>query len=335
MAKDNRWIKFESWRLPVFILITAATASLGFYLKSAADPGAESKQFASQAPLTLDFYVSNPDMSLSIQLFIYQMNHSDKVSVFVQVPNNDNGDILALSSLPDQGGQLHRLTPPKEAPYVAHIGQPYISYYANVLKNASAVPQQIENNFSVEEFDFTTSKVIDNTDSSSYGHLPSINALYDAIPYQDEAPCILSNVNSAGRISKIYIDPYGTVCLHVPGRGIEGAFFPTTQVSTAEVLTGIAPEFKTEEVNYINPPGDIDGGDYVWESASSLEPIFELTNQDAIQAESNNGFMAGIAFGVAGGAAVAVVQEIPRRKRKSTSRYTRPLAYFFMLRLRA
>lgn len=330
MVKINKLIKSNNLRFYIIVLIAAATTSFGFHLKSAADPGAESKQFASKPPLDLNFYVSNPHMSLSIQLFIYQMKHSDLVDVFVQatVPNNETGDILTLSDVADGEGQLHRLTPPPDINR-GHIGQPYDSYYANILKNVETIPAQIENNFSVEEFDFRTSKVIESTNASTYGHLPSINALYEAIPYQDIDPCIVSTLNSSGKLSHIIIDPYGTECLF--GK-LKGAFYPT-KASTAQILTGIAPEFKTKEVNYINPPGNIYGDNYVWESNSPLEPIFQLTDQDAIKGESNNDFLAGIFFAVAGGAAIAIVQEFKIRRRKPTSKYTKPLAYFFMRRL--
>ena len=298
MVKIIKLIKSDSLRFYIIVLITAVAAGIGFCFKSAADPGTESKQFAGHTPLDLNFYVSNPDITLKVQLFIYQRKHSDLEYVFVQaeIPNNETGYILTLSSMPDTAGQLHRLTPAPDSGISTHIGRPYDSYYANVFKYSNSIETEIENNFSVEVFDFRTSKVIENTNASSYGHLPSVNSLYTALPYQDIEPCILSNLNASGKLSHVYIDPYGASCFY----GTKGAFYPT-KVSTAEILSGMGQKFKTEEVNYINPPGNIDGDSYTWEGSSALEPIFKLTDQDAVQAESDNAFMAGIAFGVAGG----------------------------------
>lgn len=324
MAKKAERTLFKGWRPLAFLLIAAVAISFGLHLKSAANPGTESKQFASQPPLALDFYVSNTDMSLSVQLFIYQMKRSDSESVFVQaqIPNGETGYILMLSSMPDQDGQLHRLTPSPDAAILGHISQPYDSYYANVIKFSNATLTQPENNFSIETASFKSSKIIESTNASSYGHLPSIDALYQALPYQDIFPCILGELNASGDVSDMIIDPVGDSC--VPDRKNSGAFYPA-RVSVAEILTGIAPIIKTEEVNYINPSGNIDGDSYVWQSDSDLEPIFEVTDQDAIQAESDDAFLAGVAFGVVGGAALAAVQELPgalnvrRRSRKPNS----------------
>ena len=333
MAEKNRRISSDNWRLPVLVLITAAAAGLGFHLKSAADPGTESKQFASKPPLDLDFYVSNPHMSLSLQLFIRQGKRSDVAEVFVEatVPDHETGEILTLSNIPDGEGQLHRLTPAPDANR-GHISRPYNGYYGNVLRKVETISSEIENNFAIEQFNFTIAKVTESTDASFYGHLPSVNSLYEAVVYQDVAPCIAGEFNSSGKLSHIVIDPYGTECLFGPDYDVKGMYYPI-KVSTAEILPEVGPEFKTDEVNYINPPGNIDGDSYVWQSNSTLEPIFKLTDQDAVQTESDNGFLAGIFFGVAGGAAIAVVQEAKKRSRGPTLKYTKPLAYFFMRRL--
>lgn len=333
MAKKDKRTLLNSWRLLVFLLITAIAVGVGYYLKSAANPGTESKQFAGQPPLALDFYASNPHTSLSLRLFIHNSD-SETVSVQAEIPNGGPGYVLMLSSIPDQESELHHLTPPTDAARRSKISSPYDSYYEYVIKRNAAIPGSTTESYSsytlVEiAFYFASSKVIDNTNAASYGHLPSIDTLYQALPFQDNYPCIVGELNTFADVSHIYIDPYGYICR--PGYNNsyndKYAFYPAqvsifypAQVSTAEILTGVAPIFKTEEVNYINPSGNLDGNSYVWQSNLNLEPIFEVTDQDAVQAENNDAFLAGIAFGVAGGAAIGVVQEVPKRRRKSDSK---------------
>jgi hypothetical protein len=331
MAKKDKRILFDSWRLLLFLLIAVIAASIGYYLKSAANPGVESKQFAGQSPLALDFYASNPDASVSLQLFI---DNSDSETLYVaaKIPNGGPGYVLMLASIPDQFGYLHHLTPPTDRALSTQISWPYDSYYEYVIKRTTLIPDssyESYNNYTLVNipFYFASGKVIENTNAASYGHLPSIDSLYQALPFQDTYPCIVGKLDASADVSQIYIDPHGPICQ--PGDDnsynwsntfedphAQAAFFYPAQVSTAEILTGVAATFKTEEVNYINPSGNIDGDSFVWQSNSNLEPIFEVTNQDAVQDESNDAFLAGIAFAVAAGAAIAAVQAVPKRKRK-------------------
>ena len=329
MAKKDKRTLFDSWRLLLFLLITAIAASIGYHLKSAANPGIESKQFAGQPPLALDFYASNSDASVSLKLFIHSSN-SETVSVQAKIPNGGPGYVLMLSSIPDKMGYLHHLMPPTDTAESPQITSPYDGYYEYVInRNPNIVDSETESYTSYTLVDatfyFASSKIIENTNAASYGHLPSVDALYQALPFQDNYPCIVGELKAFANVSQIYIDPYGFICK--PGYNNSyndkyadypaqiSVFYPA-QVSTAEILTGVALIFKTEEVNYINPSGNLDGDDFVWQSNSNLEPIFEVTDQDAVQDESNDAFLAGIAFAVAAGAAIALVQAVPKRKRK-------------------
>lgn len=347
MGKTDKRTLFNSWRLLAFLLITAIAASIGYGLKLAANPGVEAKQFAAQPPLALDFYASNADTSLSLHLFIYNSD-SETVSLRAIIPNGGPGYVLMLSSIPDQKGVLHRLTPLADAARRAQITAPYDNYYEYVITRTVRIPDSITEGYksytSVDvSFHFASSKVIEGTHAASYGHLPSIDALYQALPFQDNYPCIVGELGASADVSHIYVDPYGFICR--PGYdnsyNDKYAYYPAqisifypAQVATAEVLTKVASIFKTGEVNYISPSGNLDGDSFVWQSNSNLEPIFEVTDQDAVQAENNDAFLAGIAFAVAGGAAIAAVQEVPKRRRKPDSRYTQPLAYFFMRRMK-
>lgn len=94
-----------------------------------------------------------------------------------------------------------------------------------------------------------------------------------------------------------------------------------------EVIDNMVPALKNEQIDYTIP--SVDSGsdiDYIWHSngISGLEPIFKATNLDAVDSQNQAAFISGIAFGVAGAAAIAVVQELPKdpshkRRRKSPS----------------
>jgi hypothetical protein len=194
------------------------------------------------------------------------------------------------------------------------LAKPYNGYFFTEVKVSRATALQVADNFSVEGIFFRSSKVVEATNASSYGHLPSVDALNVALAYQDSYPYVLGELNASGNVSHIVVDPSGLY----PANSKDNEVFYPAQVSAAEILTGAAPMFKTEQVDYINPSGNITGNNYVWQDSNTeLEPIFEVTDQNRVQAESDDAFLAGIAFGVAGGAAIAVLQEVHRRRRKS------------------
>jgi hypothetical protein len=241
-------------------------------------------------------------------------------------PNGGTGSILMLSSIPQYHSRTPRLTPPppnevKNA--FPQINQkPYNRYYfTEVQLPKGGYVSTFANGGSIIVADFQTSKVIEGTNASSYGHLPSVNALGYAIQYQTLNPyiLILGENNASGHLAHIIVGPYNDNPPPREVNGNSGIFYPARS-SVTEVLTGVATILKTEQVDYISPSGNMVGDNYRWQGSGDLEPIFKVTNQDAVQTESNNAFLAGIAFGVAGGAAIAVIQEVPKRKRKSDPR---------------
>jgi hypothetical protein len=73
----------------------------------------------------------------------------------------------------------------------------------------------------------------------------------------------------------------------------------------------------------MNPSTDgANDADYDWQANNidGLEPIFRTVDLGAGDAQSQAAFYAGIAFGVAGSAVIALVQEIPEARRTRTSR---------------
>jgi hypothetical protein len=92
------------------------------------------------------------------------------------------------------------------------------------------------------------------------------------------------------------------------------------KISYTEFLNYINLGLRNEQIQYMNPAADSSGGStpysadsYIWRSNSifGLEPIFKSTNPETIDSQNQDAFVSGIAFGVAGAAAIAVVQELP------------------------
>jgi hypothetical protein len=74
----------------------------------------------------------------------------------------------------------------------------------------------------------------------------------------------------------------------------------------------------------MTPPGQINGANYSWRASdNSLEPIFQFTNPDAVDAQSNDAFLSGIFFGIAGAAAIALLQELPESLSRPSLRFFR------------
>lgn len=111
-------------------------------------------------------------------------------------------------------------------------------------------------------------------------------------------------------------------------------FYPPNQPSYTEVIQHIVPALSNRQTAYMNPSADsANDADYAWHSNTidGLEPTFEAIDLNAADSHTQAAFYAGIAFGVAGSAVIALIQEIPaERKRKSSTsgaqnRQTEPL----------
>jgi hypothetical protein len=60
----------KGWRALAFLLIVLIVGSLAFHYKALSDPGSESKQLANNAPQEIDFFVSNPGVSIDVDAYI-------------------------------------------------------------------------------------------------------------------------------------------------------------------------------------------------------------------------------------------------------------------------
>jgi hypothetical protein len=232
------------------------------------------------------------------------------------MPASDRiGSILVLSNGPAEDGYnyYHLSSPPLNR--VERDGFPYFDgYYAS--QSTVPNPRDLQVSRELVLGDFQTPAVIEQTNAAIYGHLPLIGDLDVA---DGDSPAVLAEeqahanelrdvvygpvTDSSSQLPSSYSTPYG---------GRAELFWIPRNFSISETLETVTPFFlQNEQPDYITPPGKFSEGNYVWEANTDLEATFESTNQDAAQAESNNAFLSGIIFGVAGAAAIALVQEIP------------------------
>jgi hypothetical protein len=61
--------------------------------------------------------------------------------------------------------------------------------------------------------------------------------------------------------------------------------------------------------------GQLQDNDYVWRGGESLEPTLSLTKLGELKSERDWDFASGIAIGLAGAAAIALAQELPKEFR--------------------
>jgi hypothetical protein len=167
---------------------------------------------------------------------------------------------------------------------------------------------------------------------SIYGHLPSVGTFEH--PEGGIPPLFAEYAGATGKLRSATMEDIGNspnANMFDPSslvtiRGDHGAlFYGPGQMSYTEALDKIAPVLAGNLVDYMTPVESIvDGGsDYEWPSLGVQEPIFKYTEPDSVDSQNQASFYAGIAFGVAGSAAIALVQEISadpeKRKRKSRS----------------
>jgi hypothetical protein len=96
---------------------------------------------------------------------------------------------------------------------------------------------------------------------------------------------------------------------------------PNSDASYAEVIQHLAPALSNMQISDMSPSPDSAGdADYTWHSNSidGLEPTFQAIDLNAAGFQTQAAFYSGIAFGLAGAAVIALVQEI-RGKREDES----------------
>ena len=78
-----------------------------------------------------------------------------------------------------------------------------------------------------------------------------------------------------------------------------------------EQISGLGPELQNDQIESVVPTGTILQDGYSWQSNGSLTPDLSAVDPTAVAVASTWDFRSGIAFGLAVGAGVAFLQELP------------------------
>ncbi|HKA55881.1 MAG TPA: hypothetical protein VKJ47_19690, partial [Candidatus Binatia bacterium] len=158
---------------------------------------------------------------------------------------------------------------------------------------------------------FTSVPIIFQDNGSTFGHLPSVAAYSYLFP---PTPVLEGGYDArTGQLKNVFLGGSS----RVPSRERKVDFYPSNfQASYTEAIQQIVPALNDRQTAYMNPSTDsANDADYVWHSNSvdGMEPTFKAIDPNAADAQSQAAFYSGIAFGVAGAALIALVQEISRR----------------------
>jgi hypothetical protein len=151
-----------------------------------------------------------------------------------------------------------------------------------------------------------------------FGHLPSVGAIDASMRNSGLDIFAESYGTSTPQIRDIKIDATSDMFVLVNNK-LEGShggpatiFNAPDHFSIKETQASLASLLANQQVNHMAPAGVISGQDYIWRGNGYLSPIFQVTNLTVAAGESNSAFLSGIFFAVAGAAAIALVQEIPK-----------------------
>jgi len=318
--------------LVLIIIILFAAVIAGFYFKSHANPGTEPASFRSQPPQYLNVYETNPQIPLTVTVELEQYTYLSPIKLQAQGLTYFNETVAvtakSASAIPPGTIMITSSAVPNAGP-----GSPPEKTIP--VKNQSAtqrfvVPVSLFRDTSLTWSGvafFVPIPVIFQDNGSVFGHLPSVGAF--EFP-EGRPPSLLAEYERrTGQLRQVIINPVNTSPIAIPGdRG--ALFYGPNNISYTETLHNIVPVLRNEQIDYTIPSMTASGNiDYVWHSTGccGLEPAFKVTDPAAVDSQNQAAFTSGIAFGVAGGAAIAVVQTLPkelpslawwsRRKRKS------------------
>jgi hypothetical protein len=317
--KRERARSFKLVRLIVIVVILLVAAGLGFYFKSQANSGREPSSFGNQPPQYINVFETNSKVPVAVTVMLEQGTYLSPIKLqsegytdFTEVVNVtasparsvSPGIIMVTSSIAPQLDPGRKLTPVENRlgaeRFVVQVplSQDPSGTWSGVV-NFGSIPMIFENN------------------GSTFGHLPSVGA-YE-YPEGGVPSLFAEYEGTTGQLRKVINGPVDPDS-HVTISGDHGElFYGPDSISYTETLHNIAPVLASQQIVYTTPAVDISGNyDYVWHSGAGLEPVFKETNPDAVDSQTQAAFYSGIAFGVAGAALIALIQEI-RGKREDES----------------
>jgi hypothetical protein len=108
-------------------------------------------------------------------------------------------------------------------------------------------------------------------------------------------------------------------------KGVASMAFYSPKITTTEDIHRLREDLRRVQIDSVTPAGIIQQNGYTWQSSGPLAPSLSTIDPNAVARESTWDFRSGIAFGIAVGAALAFIQELPdtvhpiRRWRKNKS----------------
>jgi hypothetical protein len=325
---------YRPLRLIVIVFVLLVAAAVGFHFKSRANPGTEPSSFSGQPPQYINVYTTSGDIRITVTVILGQGWLNPDYDRYGPVELDAQGVTDFHEEVEFTATYTGSVTP--EAIIIASSIRPLtdadspegtVSVFQ--LKSATGslaqadryaawfpLPRDQGNTWSGSVF-FNSVPIIFQDNGSTFGHLPSVGAYSYLYP----PTSVLEGGYDAGtgQLENVAFATYSDT----PGENTEYFGPPNTQASYSEVIQHIVPALSDRQIAYVNPSADnANDADYVWQSNSSidgLEPTFKATDLDATDSQNQAAFYSGIAFGVAGAAVIALVQEIPEeRKRKSS-----------------
>jgi hypothetical protein len=326
--------EFRPVRFIMISLILLTAGAAGLHFKSYANPGTEPPAFSSNPPQYINVYVSTPVISVTVNVTLGQgwlnpnygrydspvnlrpqgfTKFHEKVDITVK-PAGPGAPVTMITSniKPLTEGNSGPVLPLKSGP-----GRPTDISKAQRFAMPVSLSRYGPGNTWYGSVFFDSILVIFERNGSVFGHLPSVGA-YDVL--YPPTGCLEAGYDRrTGQLKDVTSDFFGPP---LPATERTVGLGCPNNISSTEVIQHIVPALRNYLVDYTNPAVDSgNDADYVWHSAGidGLEPAFKEASPEALDSQNQAAFYSGIAFGVAGSAFIAFIQEFPRsRKRKSS-----------------
>lgn len=323
--KDRRTL-FKGWRPTAFLLATLLAIGLGLHFKTLSEPGQESKQLANEVLPSFNVYVSGgPNISVHVSVALhcgalngttscvtYPADFLAALNVTVSPPSLSHGTILITSNLSSYTNRTGALPFSTALP----LGQPN-----SPTRNARIYEYEFPVRSGSGELDFEIPDVLEEARGSIFGRLPVVGDLdnqYSVVP-----TILTESAPDSHRLADLIYDPVPKDML-VPDPGDDPNAYQTLHgghatlfwtpkvLSITEDLQDVAGILSTQQLDYMTPPAEFQGQDYSWNTDAELQPNFKSTDPQAIDSQNSNAFISGIFLGIAGAAAIALLQELPK-----------------------
>lgn len=317
----------KSLKTAIFLLVALLAFSFGLRYRSYSNSGDISFIPPPQS-VYFDAYVSNPRITISINLRVASASSNDSRSPAVltlkaRAPQAvRSATIILISTIPDDQhtAKLVLINNHDSANDTGFAHAVYVSQFSLPHSGAFLVSPP-----GVQAYGYKESYHLPGTVSSTK------DRVFVQMPEIDEhslsAPQLLSEKNRHTSQLIGFTDfAYPTVN---PNKfrsgdpadlgtfyGVPGRFFWSPDITAKEDIYRLREDLRTVQVNSAVPTGTMQQHGYTWQSNGPMDPSLSTIDPNAVALESNWDFSAGIAFGIAVGAAVAFIQSLPDEIRR-------------------